>query len=219
MKFTKDFKEILIDFFSKYDEINLKQVPEIIKRYRQNKEDVIVHLCNRYKVDINTIEGIEIGKGQTQSVRTPSEKPAAGKGGGPRGKKPSSVPPEKISKGEENEVLDEGKDKVLFASDEPFHGKKKKSKTLLLVIIIVVIGLVIGGWFMKDSILGMFGKGGKHTEEAVTKSDNPAPAEDQKPDATAKPEAETGNTNSSAANPVAEEESPSKDTAGVEKAK
>ena len=58
MNFTKDFEEILVDFFKKYDEKNLKTIPDIMRRFRRDQKDVIVHLCMRYNVDISTIDGV-----------------------------------------------------------------------------------------------------------------------------------------------------------------
>ena len=177
MNFTKDFEAILVDFFKKYDEKNLKTVPEIMKRFRQNKVDVMLHLCNKYNVDINTIDGVDMSgapapKPTPSSVKDVSSEHAA-----------TTDADAKTGGGETGAETDGGE---ADTAPEP----KKKSKLPMIIAIVVVVGLAAGGFFMKDTIMGMFG--GDNTEEieaaAKAKEDSVKAATDA--EAAAKAEAE-----------------------------
>ncbi len=169
MNFTKDFEAILVDFFKKYDEKNLKSVPEIMKRFRQNKVDVMLHLCNKYNVDINTIDGIDM------SGAAPKPTPSTGEDAGTEN---TETP---VTEGDDETDGDED------AATEP----GKKSKLPMIIAIVVVLGLAAGGFFMKDSIMGMFG--GDNTEEieaaAKAKEDSVKAATDAEAEAKAEAEA------------------------------
>ena len=124
MNFTKDFEEILVGFFKKYDEKNLNLVPDIMRRFRQDKRDVIMHLCSRYNVDINSIEGVEadMATGPANRPKPVAENTEGGSG---------VESPEDTS----NEEL---------APPE----KKSKKKLFLIIGVIVLIAVLVGGYFM-----------------------------------------------------------------------
>ena len=178
MNFTKDFEAILVDFFKKYDGKNLKTVPEIMKRFRQNKVDVMLHLCNKYNVDINTIDGVDMSgapapKPTPSSVEDVSSEHAA-----------TTDADAKTGGGETGAETDGGE---ADAAPEP----KKKSKLPMIIGIVVVLCLGAGGFFMKDTIMGMFG--GDNTEEieaaAKAKEDSVKAATDAEAAAKAEEEA------------------------------
>jgi len=126
MNFTKDFEEILVDFFKKYDEKNLKLVPDIMRRFRQDKRDVIMHLCSRYNVDINSIEGVEADM-TTGPADRPKPKPVA----------------ETTEDGTGDDQLAEEND-----SDEAPVEKKSKKKLFMIIGIVVLLAGAAGGYFM-----------------------------------------------------------------------
>ncbi|HIA06415.1 MAG TPA: hypothetical protein EYN71_06905, partial [Flavobacteriales bacterium] len=136
MQLTKDFQQILIDFFTKYDEKNLKTVPDIMKRFRQNKQQVILHLCNKYNVDINTLDGVDMtGEPQKPAAAVPIVE-AGGKGETPVAETEEGAAAEGATAGEE--------------------APKKKSK-VVMIIIIVIVGLAVlggGGYFAYDKFVG-----------------------------------------------------------------
>ena len=126
MNFTKDFEEILVDFFKKYDQKNLNLVPDIMRRFRQDKRDVIMHLCSRYHVDINSIEGVE-----ADMTKGAAERP-----------KPTPVT-ETAGEAEGTDIQDEN------AIDEEAPIEKKSKKKLFIIIgIVVLLAALAGGYFM-----------------------------------------------------------------------
>jgi len=149
MQLTKDFQQILIDFFTKYDEKNLKTVPDIMKRFKQNKQQVILHLCNKYNVDINTLDGVDMtGEPQKPAAAVPIEA-AGGKGETPVAETEEGAAAEGATAGEE--------------------APKKKSK-VVMIIIIVIVGLAVlggGGYFAYDKFMGD-GSTGKKEKSATS---------------------------------------------------
>ena len=138
MHLTKDFQQILIDIFTKYDEKNLKTVPDIIKRFRHNKEQVILHLCNKYEIDIHHLEGVDM----SGEVAAPSTATSGAEN----------------KEGVEGEGAIEGEAAVEEAP-------KKKSKLMKIIISIVLLaGIGAGGYFGYDMYIKGQGAGG-HTEE------------------------------------------------------
>ena len=126
MNFTKDFEGILVDFFKKYDQKNLKLVPDIMRRFRQDQRDVIMHLCSRYHVDINSIEGVEADMTKGAAER-PKSTPVA----------------ETTGAAEGTDVQDEN------AIDEEAPVEKKSKKKLFIIIgIVVLLAALAGGYFM-----------------------------------------------------------------------
>lgn len=169
MNFTKEFEAILVDFFKKYDEKNLKTVPEIMKRFRQNKVDVMLHLCSKYNVDINTIEGIDMS-----GAPAPKPTPSTGEDAG--------------TENVETPVT-EGDDETDGDEADAAPESKKKSKLPMIIGIVVVLCLGAGGFFMKDTIMGMFGDSKEEIEAAAkAKEDSVKAATDA--EAAAKAEAE-----------------------------
>jgi len=162
MNFTKDFESILVDFFKKYDEKNLKTVPEIMKRFRQNKVDVMLHLCDKYKVNINSIEGIDMSGAPAPKQSDTSESDA-------------SIGTENTKSVEDNEV--DGDDVIP---------KKKGKKKLMLIILIVIILAGSGG----AGYMFMFGGGDEsvpaeemeQTESAETEVEEPEQSSEPEPD-------------------------------------
>ena len=140
MQLTKDFQEILVDIFTKHDEKNLKTVPDIIKRFRQNKQQVIMHLCDRYNIDVNNLDGIDMTAGPENPV--------------------AAAPAAETEGGVEAALTAEGEE------EEEEEAPKKKSKILMIIIIVVVLaGVSVGGYFAYSMFLG---DGGDHTEEAAS---------------------------------------------------
>ncbi|MBL4577880.1 MAG: hypothetical protein JKX74_05370, partial [Flavobacteriales bacterium] len=124
------------------DEKNLKTVPDIIKRFRQNKQQVIMHLCDRYNIDVNNLDGIDMTAGPANPAATAPATDIAGVG--------------------EAALTGEGEEE----EEEEEEAPKKKSKILMIIIIVVVTaGLGVGGYFAYSMFLG---DGGDHTEEAAS---------------------------------------------------
>ena len=144
MQLTKDFQEILVDIFTKHDEKNLKTVPDIIKRFRQNKQQVIMHLCDRYNIDINNLDGIDMTAGPVNPTAT--------------------APATDVAGGGEAALVGEGEEEEEEEEEE--EAPKKKSKILMIIIIVVVLaGVSVGGYFAYSMFLG---GDGDHTEEAAS---------------------------------------------------
>jgi len=161
MQLTKDFQQILIDFFTKYDEKNLKTVPDIIKHFRQNKQQVILHLCNKYNVDINTLDGVDMtGEPQKPAAEVPIVE-AGGKGETPVAETEEGGPAEGATAGEE--------------------APKKKSKVVMIIIIVVVgLGVLGGGsYFAYDKLVG---DGSADTEEVAPEEVAAEPVAEPEPE-------------------------------------
>jgi len=126
MNFTKDFEEILVDFFKKYDEKNLNLVPDIMRRFRQDKRDVIMHLCSRYNVDINSIEGVE-----ANMTSGPADRP-----------KPQPTI-ESANGGDDGEITED-----TTAEEAAPVEKKSKKKLFIIIGIVVLLAVLAGGYFM-----------------------------------------------------------------------
>jgi len=140
MHLTKDFQQILIDIFTKYDEKNLKTVPDIIKRFRHNKEQVILHLCNKYEIDIHQLEGVDMS-GEVAAAATATSG----------------------AEGEDGAGIDAEIEGEKSVEEAP----KKKSKLMKIIILIVVLGgLGAGGYFGYDFYMKSQGADG-HTEEGA----------------------------------------------------
>ena len=152
MKLTKSFEEVLILFFTKHKERNLKIVPDIIRKFRGNEEEVIRHLCKKYHVDINTVEGADFSGSPVEPVEE------------------SAVESQKDAE-PTTEVAAEGQ----AAGDEP-AGKPKSKKKLIMIIVVVVAALGTAGFIFKDTIMGMFSGNGETTAEPAT-TETKAPAE------------------------------------------
>ena len=158
MQLTKDFQQILIDLFTKYDEKNLKTIPEIMKRFRQNKQQVILHLCNKYNVDINTLDGVD--------MRDEPIKPVA------------AAPTASAVEGDQDtSVEDDGGDSGDAVGDDSGDGGKKKSK-MMMIIIIVIVGLGVlggGGYFAYDMFMGDESPQSEEVEPAPESESEPEP--------------------------------------------
>ena len=173
---TKDFQQILIDFFTKYDEKNLKTVPDIMKRFRQNKQQVILHLCNKYNVDINTLDGVDMtGEPQKPAAAVPIEA-AGGKGETPVAETEEGAVAEGATAGEE--------------------APKKKSK-VVMIIIIAIVGLAVlggGGYFAYDKLVG---DGSADNEEVAQEEAAAEPVAEPEPEPEPAPEPEVVDTTKS----------------------
>ena len=175
MQLTKDFQQILIDFFTKYDEKNLKTVPDIMKRFRQNKQQVILHLCNKYNVDINTLDGVDMtGEPQKPAAAVPIEA-AGGKGETPVAETEEGAAAEGATAGEE--------------------APKKKSKVVMIIIVVVGLGVLgSGGYFAYDKLVG---DGSADTEEVTPEEVAAEPVAEPEPEPEPAPEPEVVDTTAS----------------------
>ena len=58
MGFSDNFEKTLNDFFFAKHPRQIKKIPEILKEFKGRERDVMMHLCDKYKVNPNTIEGL-----------------------------------------------------------------------------------------------------------------------------------------------------------------
>jgi len=181
MQFTKDFEEILLDIFTKHDEKNVRTVPDIMKRFRQNKAQVILHLCDRYNIDVNALDGVDMSSGPAAPV-------AAAPGGDSGSGEGASV-----AEGEE----------AAEGGEEGEEAPKKKSKVLMSIIIVVVVaGLVVCGYFAYDMFMG----GGSADTEEAAPEETPAEEAAPEPEPESQPEVvDTSATDSTATDSTAAE--------------
>ena len=58
MGFSDNFEKTLNDFFFVNHPRQIKKIPGIIKEFKGSEREVMMHLCDKYKVNPNTIEGL-----------------------------------------------------------------------------------------------------------------------------------------------------------------
>ncbi|MFT6715869.1 MAG: hypothetical protein ACJA0Q_000498 [Saprospiraceae bacterium] len=58
MGFLDNFEKTLKDFFFAKHPRQIKKIPEIIKEFKGREQDVMLHLCEKYKVSPSTIDGL-----------------------------------------------------------------------------------------------------------------------------------------------------------------
>lgn len=58
MGFSDNFEKTLNDFFFAKHPRQIKKIPEILKEFKGREQEVMLHLCDKYKVNPNTIEGL-----------------------------------------------------------------------------------------------------------------------------------------------------------------
>jgi hypothetical protein len=58
MGFLDNFEKSLNDFFFAKHPRQIKKIPEIMKEFKGRERDVMLHLCKKYKVNPDTIDGL-----------------------------------------------------------------------------------------------------------------------------------------------------------------
>ncbi|MFT6746174.1 MAG: hypothetical protein ACJAZ2_000512 [Glaciecola sp.] len=58
MGFTDNFEKTLKDFFFAKHPRQIKKIPEIMTEFKGQERAVMLHLCKKYKVNPNTIDGL-----------------------------------------------------------------------------------------------------------------------------------------------------------------
>lgn len=159
MQLDKDFEEILIDFFKKYDKRQFRhnKPHKIAVAFKGREDEVMAHLCKKYDVDPKTIAGIDLS--------SPSQPPSDPEHSESASAQETSTATADEAKGEGSEKKVEGKveegveeagtspDEVSAESDE----KPKSKKKLVIIILIVLLLAAAGaaGYLFKDKILGI----------------------------------------------------------------
>lgn len=58
MGFSDNFEKTLKDFFFAKHPRQIKKIPEIMTEFKGQEREVMLHLCDKYKVNPNTIDGL-----------------------------------------------------------------------------------------------------------------------------------------------------------------
>lgn len=131
-----------------------------------------MHLCDRYNIDINSLDGVDMSGGTATPVATAPTDATQGAESTGVAEEGGSVPVE----GAEEEVAEGG--------EEGAEVPKKKSPVMKIIIIIIVLaGLGVGGYFGYEYYMGMTGA---DTEEVLDE----AAAEETEPVSEPEPEPE-----------------------------
>jgi len=170
----QEFSDILMAFFMKHDEKQLKNVSTMVNKFRGNEGIVMEHLCKKYNVDPSTIKEIDftaLHEKQEEAAQIASELDANDSADSAEGAKKETVEGDESTGTSEDSTEDE--------TPKP----KSKKKLILIVLIIVILGAAGGAAYMfKDKIPGM----GSHEVESTDE----APADEAETQESIEPESE-----------------------------
>lgn len=118
MGYLDNFEKTLADFFFTNHPRQAKKIPQIMKEFKGREKDVMLHLCKTYKVDPNTIDGLN-------SYTPPVVEAVAEKA--PEAEEAPVAKEEEISK-EVVEVENEANEEEESSKGSEKEEKKKKKK-------------------------------------------------------------------------------------------
>ena len=109
MDINTDFKQLLTDFFKIYHPRQVKKIEMIVAEFPNQKEEVMVRLCDKYKVAQTRVKGLTEALAAKQNI-------------------PAAPQPEVIEENVSDEVIVEVDEEEVIVEEEVEEGKKKKKK-------------------------------------------------------------------------------------------
>ena len=146
MAISKDFREILLAFFTEHDKRHKRKVDKLANMFEGKEDEVLLELCRKYNVSPKSIDGFEV----SDDVASKYE--------------PTEIPDPEITAEDSHSIEDsddsENEHDNISSEDELPAKKGGKVKILLAVFIILI---VVGGTVAH--FMGFLGGG--NNEEAT----------------------------------------------------
>ena len=145
MAISKDFREILLAFFSEHDKRHKRKVDKLVKMFEGKEDEVLLELCRKYNVSPNSIDGFEVSD-DVAAKYEPTELPD-----------PELPANDDHTSGDSHESADEHDD----VSEEAEVPAKKGGKVKVLLAVFIILILAAGA---VAHFMGLLGGG---AEEAT----------------------------------------------------
>lgn len=160
MELTKEFGDILMDFFIDNDKKYKRKVKKLVAQFAGRENECIISLCQKYNVDPATIEGINLSQEEKEQYKP---------------KPKITIPSSNDSEGLENSDNELSDDETHTSEEsiEQSSGNKKKKK--LMIIALTSILILVGGGYGAMLFLGSNGTEAQGTdinnEEVIEQGD------------------------------------------------